>query len=191
MPSLFTMSFRLLLSIAVLGTCSLATNVRAQLGVHWQYKQTVFEVTPTSSVYIQGVLFNDSADHLLTSGAGGSFSGDLQKRYDFHVSFGSEFVGLDLPPGKSLTFSWGLLTPIDGFVPPGTYHSDPAFINLNGNLIYPDNQFEIRVSAVNPPPVSAVPEANASTLIFLTMATVLLFRLLSHSPADRISATPT
>lgn len=164
--------FALLGSAVLLLFCpSLA---RAQLGLHWKFNDPVYEVQTNESILISATFFNDSSERLITSGAGGSFGGPLQFRYNFQFLFPPAFVGLDLAPGESFDFDFGLLRPINGYVTPGVYFSDPAFIAVNGMLVYPDNSFEVRVTGgPPPPPMTPVPEPGTLPFVAALVSAVI------------------
>ena len=145
---------------------------RAQLGLHWEFDPFVYEVHTDQQIFVTATFYNDSSEHLLTSGVGGYFAGDLQRHYDFQPLFGTPFVGLDLPPGESFDFVFGRLTPINGYVAPGVYFSDPAFIAVNGMPVYPDNGFEVRVAG-GPPPFSTVPEPGTLPFVAALAGTAI------------------
>src|SRR5262245_32405556 len=110
-------------------------NTQAAVNWYWDFDQTLYTVSPTESIVVTVSLHNDpsSTGQLTAAGTGGSFTGDMQKSYNFSWGWnGSEFAGLDLPPGGSFHFTWGTLTPIKGFVLPGTYGPDPASFGAGG-----------------------------------------------------------
>jgi len=139
----------------------------AQLaGLHWSFDKDVYEITPPSYQWlvVTGTFFNDSAEHLYTDGVGGqSLDGHMFAYFDGRVIAGSEFAGLHLDAGKSIPFNIVLLKPKGGWAPPGDYYSeDTPYLNVNGALIYPDNEFVLHVNPGAPPPdLSTVPEVGS------------------------------
>lgn len=84
-------------------------------------------------------------------GAGANFGGDLQKTYDFRFgppgqSFGSDWVDQPLEPGGRRTFIFGVLTPLGGRAPEGSYASDPALMGIQSLDLPPvGGGFQIQV----------------------------------------------
>jgi hypothetical protein len=142
----------------------------ASMILTWNFDQTVYTVAPTDAILVTATLYNDplSDGNLVFQGVGASFTGDMQKLYDFTFgppdgNFAVQFFNLDLAPGESFPFVWGSLVPIGGFVPPGTYGPDPAFLTLHTTVIFPSNAFQVIV----------VPEPCSFILAFLACVGLL------------------
>ena len=138
-------------------------NSRAAVNWYWNFDQTLYTVAPSDVIVVTATLYNDlSSDGNLIfgSGVGASFTGDMQFWYDFRFgrpgeNFGEEFLDLNAAPGESFHFTWGSLTPRDGFVPLGTYGPNPAALGINGSGRVPDNSFQVIVVPEPCPPAIA------------------------------------
>ncbi|HZI79622.1 MAG TPA: hypothetical protein VFD69_08915 [Vicinamibacterales bacterium] len=126
----------------------------------WSFDETHFVVGPTDSVVVHATVFNSplSTEPLVKTG-GASFTGDLQKTYDFEFGPEAQFLGLSLDPGDSFSFVLGTLTPISPPVPIGTYpfccEAHLAFGSAgSSDFLPPLNTFEIEV--VPEPPMWAL-----------------------------------
>ena len=131
----------------------------------WEFDVTHYTVDADDSIVLTATLFNSpSSTEQLTTFGGASFTGDLQKVYDFTFGptgdssdFGTEFIGMNLAPGESLPFVLGILTPIGGQAPPGihpfcceaslVFGSDTGLTSQS-----PTNTFVVEVTAVPEPP---------------------------------------
>jgi hypothetical protein len=127
----------------------------------WSFDETHFLIEPSESVVIHATIYNDASSIMDMSilGVGAGFSGDLQKTFHFTFGptgnsgdFGTDFIGLTIPPGGVAPFVFGILTPIGGMAPEGTYFADPAFLNFNVNGLfsgprYSTNTFTVTVVA--------------------------------------------
>jgi hypothetical protein len=121
----------------------------AQGTLAWWYDNTNYVVGPSDQILVTGTIANSSLDPYTIPGAGANFSGDLQKVYDF--TFLLDLYGHTVPGHGVLQFPFGLLTPIKGYVQPGTYVADPAWIGFGGSgPISPENNFHITVQAPEP-----------------------------------------
>jgi hypothetical protein len=141
----------------------------------WSFDSINYVTDPFTPIVVRATFRNDvsSTMDMLLGGAGASFSGDLQKTFDFAFGptgnsgdFGLDFIGRTIEPGGELSFVFGILTPIGGRAPLGTYPADPAFLNLAVNGVssgprFPTNTFSVTV----------VPEP--STLAQVTLALLL------------------
>lgn len=130
----------------------------------WSFDETEFVIGPSESIVIEATIYNDASSTMDMSilGVGASFTGDLQKTFDFtfgptgdDVDFGIDFVGLTIPPGGAVPFVFGILTPIDGLAPVGEYFADPASLSLNVNGVFSDPRF-----STNTFTVKVVPEPS-------------------------------
>jgi hypothetical protein len=158
--------------IAVILVLLVCARSQASDSVYWNFDRTSYTVTPTDTIEITATLVNDMSGHFLTNVGGASFTGDMQLSYDFTFgpageNFGTQFIGLSLAPGESFQFVWGNLTPINGFVPPGTYGPDPAFLEVGGRQLSPGNFFEVVV----------VPEPSVVALAFLAGICWFIFKV--------------
>lgn len=162
----------------VLGLAPLAA--RAVVIWSWSFDQTEYVVGPSDSIIVHATLLNDpSSTEALQQieGVSAFFTGDLQKTYGFTFGptgdsseFSTQFFSVDLAPGETFSFVWGILTPIGGAVAPGIYAADPASLGLDlpgADLaqMEPTNTFRVRV----------VPEPPAVILLLTAILGALLF----------------
>jgi len=120
---------------------------------HWTFDQTLYAVAPTDTITVSATLFNNSSSDgnvVFGVGVGGTFAGDMQHYYNFHwgpagQGLSQQFYNLNLAPGESFLFVLGILTPINGSVPLGTYGPDYADLSINSSSRRPDNQFQVVV----------------------------------------------
>ena len=126
----------------------------------WSFDETTFIVGPTDSIVLHATLFNSPlSTEPLTERGGASFTGDLQKIYDFTWGPDAQYSGLNVEPGDSFSFVLGTLTPIGGSVPIGTYpfccEAHLGFGSVSSSAFLPPlNTFEIAV--VPEPPIWAL-----------------------------------
>jgi hypothetical protein len=187
-------------TISVVGLCISSTAAHASslaldtVVWSWSFDQTSYTIGSSDSVPIHATLRNDvsSTDDLRITGVGASFTGDLQKTFDFTFGptgdssdFGLEFVGVTLSPGAELPFVFGILTPIGGAAPLGTYLADPAFLNLVLDSVatgprYSENTFSVTV----------VPEPSlmAQMIVGLIAGVALRRRSRSRRTDDRVQS---
>ena len=139
----------------------------AVLNWDWNFTPTQQTVGPTDTVFMSATLFNDASSDLnltqaLITGSGwgpgtipdffGSGGGPY---YDFESGPGggntvlSEFSGLNLAPGQSFSFQFGMLTPMGGPIPAGTYSTSFASLTVNGVQI--NRSFQFTVAGVSVP----------------------------------------
>jgi hypothetical protein len=130
------------------------------------------------SITVHATLFNDHSwtEDIRVQSVGASFTGDLRKT--FHFTFGPtgdssqfslQFLGIDLSPGASFPFVWGILTPVGGAAAPGVYPADPALLGLRlpdglFTSMPPLDAFVARVVS-EPPQLSLLLGAIAATLL--------------------------
>jgi len=125
----------------------------------WSFDETQFIVGPTDSIVLHATLFNSPlSTEPLTERDGASFTGDLQKIYDFEWGSDAQYFGLNVEPGDSFSFVLGTLTPIGGSVPTGTYpfccEAHLGFGSVSSSAFLPPlNTFEIQVVPVPEPPI--------------------------------------
>jgi hypothetical protein len=128
----------------------------------WSFQSADYFVTPSDSIVIRATfMVSPLSTQNFVSGIGGYssyFAGDLQKRYNWIIdgrTFLHELWNLDLAPGESKSFEFGILKPIRNWVPAGHYQSDPAGIAFGGSgWILATNSFVVHVSdGSNPNPV--------------------------------------
>jgi hypothetical protein len=169
------LAFLVLVSILLLAPLA----ARAAIIWSWSFDQTEYVVGPSDSIIVHATLLNDlsSTENLQIEGAGANFGGDLQKIYDFTFGptgnsseFSTQFFGVDLAPGETSSFVWGILTPI-GAVAPGIYPADPAILGLQLPSIgvvemEPSNTFLVRVVVPEPPAVVLLLTAILGALLF-------------------------
>jgi hypothetical protein len=144
----------------------------------WSFDQTEYVVSSSDPVVLHATLFNSplSTESLTRASVPASFTGDLQKIYDFTFGptgdsseFFFQFQGLNVEPGGSFPFVVGILTPIGGSAPVGihpfcceahfTFGSDTTL-----EAQAPVNTFQIRVP--EPPLVGLL---GAGMLVFLSV----------------------
>jgi hypothetical protein len=113
--------------IGVLGAPSV---VSADAIWFWSFDQTEYEVSASDSIVLHATLFNSplSTESVTRAWVPASFTGDLQKIYDFTFGptgdsseFFLQFEGLNVGPGESFPFVVGILTPIGGSAPAGIH----------------------------------------------------------------------
>jgi hypothetical protein len=170
--------FKALAVATLLTTPSLA---RADLVWSWSFDQTQYTVSPSDSIVVRATLRNDpssTADLGPIEGVNAIFAGDLQKTYNFtfgptgnSTGFGIDLLGLDLAPGQSAPFVYGILTPIGGAAPPGVYPADPATLGLelSGQVFLPEQ------SSTNTFTVRVVPEPPGLLLLCVGLAFLGVF----------------
>lgn len=136
-------------SVKLLGLLTFAsvTSAWGQGSVAWLWNQTNFEVAPADQIFLAGTITNYSTSpYVIPANAGAAaFWGELQPYYSifFHLDFHDKTV----PGNGSLHFTFGTLTPIGGFVPPGNYPGNNAWIDLTGNGgQFPLNTFQVKVT---------------------------------------------
>lgn len=149
---------RLALLVLMLGLFA-PLAARAIVLWDWEFAETIYVVGQSESIFVEALLTCDpsSTDNLQIEGAGATFTGELQKTYSFTPGDLGDLLGLNLRPGQTVSFFWGLLTPIGGRVAPGIYPADPALLSLTfpgtGTPEQsPLNTFLIRV-VPEPPPI--------------------------------------
>jgi len=168
------MSTKIILVVLVLLTVT--PVARSQGTLAWYFDTTEFVVQPTDQILLTCTVSNLSGQAYTIFGWGSSFGGPLQYHYAF-----SPLIDLDskiVPGYGSLQFDYGTLTPIGGYVTPGTYYADPARINFSpipstGQLS--ENTFQITV----------VPEP---TSLALTTIGILYCHTRRHSKWKRSSS---
>jgi PEP-CTERM motif len=144
----------------------------------WSFDQTEFVAGPSDSIVLHATLFNSSlSTEPLTETDGASFTGDLQKIYDFTFGptgdsseYGLQFSGLNVGPGESFPFVVGILTPIGGSAPIGTHpfccEAHLGFGSVSSSAFLPPlNTFEIHV--VPEPPMIALFGVSLLALVWL------------------------
>ena len=123
----------------------------------WSFDETEIVVGPSDSIILRATLFNTSlSTESITQVGGASFTGDLQKVWDFRFGptgsssdYPLQFAGLHVAPGESFSFILGILTPIGGSAPLGVHpfcceaHLDFGSDTLSSEA--PLNTFQIRV----------------------------------------------
>jgi hypothetical protein len=122
----------------------------AQGTLAWSYDNTDYLVHPSDQIVVTATVTNSSLDPYTISGYSANFSGDLQKLYDF--TFLLNLTGRTVPGQGVLHFDFGMLTPIGGYVAPGVYDADPAWIGfgVGPSPLSPDNNFRITVEVPEP-----------------------------------------
>jgi hypothetical protein len=127
----------------------------------WSFDQTSFIVLPSDQIVVTATVRNSSDQPYTIPGSPASFSGDLQKLYDF-LWLGDLF-NQTVPANGELQFTFGTLTPIGGCVPPGTYFADPAYYRFGDGFQLSENTFQITVLPAECP----VPDTGAAALLLL------------------------
>ena len=135
-----------------------SSAARAVVIWSWSFDQTEYVVGPADTIIVGVTLLNEpsSTENLHIEGVSASFTGDLQKIYDFAWGpFVSSLLleRLDLVPGESFPFLWGTLTPIPGAIAQGVYPALPEAslaLDLPGTdndlgWVAPTNTFQVRV----------------------------------------------
>lgn len=172
---------RILLGVVCLFGPALSSRAAAPTAQwSWSFNQSAYTVGPHDSILVQATVYNAAAStgHLRPPGVSASFTGDFQKIYAFKfgtpgVPFGTEFLGLNLAPGESFQFNFGLLTPIGSSIAPGTYLAAPGFLNLDGTLRGAENRLQVTVA---PKP------SSVALLSFAGVAGLILTRLGPPTP---------
>ena len=108
--------------------------------LQWWFDNPTFVVQPSDEIHVTATLTNTSAQPFTFMGAGSSFTGDLQKLYDFKPP-SDGFLAPRGEPGpttetvvaghSSFHFSFGDLIPTGGSAPVGTYVADPALLQFD------------------------------------------------------------
>ena len=98
------------------------------------------------------------------------FAGDLQKVYDF--SFRLNLFGRIVPGNGTLQFDFGTLTPIGGYVSPGTYQADPARISFD--------EFDNPRESVNTFEITVIPEPSVNCLGGVGLTVLFMLRVMKR-----------
>ena len=157
--------------LVVYGLLVTALVARPQGTLAWYFDTTEFVARSTDRILVTATVTNLTAQPSPMSFGGASFGGPLQYFYDF--AFTISISDSTLPGYGSRQFSFGTLTPIGGYVPPGTYFADPARINFTqipSIGLLSENTFQITV----------VPEPSALGLVMVGMACVCARRRLKR-----------
>jgi PEP-CTERM motif-containing protein len=134
----------------------------ADLVASWSFDTPTGTVGPTDTITMDATLTNDSTSTVnITSVTVFSLSeGTFAGVYDFGFGPGgggdpfTQFSGLDLAPGNSFGFVFGVFAPLGGSAPAGTYDIDSGvgtFITFNDVEFPSTNGFERTVATVPEP----------------------------------------
>lgn len=123
---------------------ALQTAAWSQTSLEWYFDNTHFLVSPSDQVVLSATVTNTSLQPVALTFWGATFAGDLQSRYSLTwvLNLPVQIVSAH----GTVPFILGTLAPIGSFVPPGTYHADPAWIYFEPNIPqYSANSFQIEV----------------------------------------------
>jgi hypothetical protein len=163
------MNVRIFFAISILITGAVAVDAQGTLS--WQYDTTSYVVSPTDTITVSATVFSSSDTPYLIKGGGESYTGSSQ--YFYGVTWLDFLGGETVPAHGTLHFNFIKLSPIGGYVQPGVYNSDSAFINFAGiddvsAVVYPQNSFQITV---------AVPEPSTAPLAGVGLVLLFVVRL--------------
>lgn len=164
---------------AVLAAASNASH--AELDMSWDMHRWSLEATPGETLRLTARIHNSavSNEHLLGARFVGFYGEGLEGLYDFAPSTPSlaeQFAQLDLAPGESMDFIFGLLVPINGHVEPGVYGGGSyslSFRDSEGADVswQPEASLAIRVAdRSTPDDPQHVPEPTTAALAALGLA---------------------
>ncbi len=139
-----------------------SSHCLAQGTFSWSFDQTVYWVGPSEKIVLSATLENLTSNPIFIDSVGGIFNGNFQKTYNFTPD--DSLSGRTVPTLGTLEFQYGVLTPVGGFVIPGTYKSDPAFLVINGgpDTIASKKHFDVQV----------VPEPEPGTIVLLGLGCI-------------------
>ena len=120
-------------ALAALAATSTASH--AELQMSWDLHSWTLEGSPTATLQLHAHLHNSptSTEHLLGSRFVAAYGEGLEGLYEFAPATPSlveQFAQLDLAPGESMDFLFGLLVPINGHVEPGVYGGGGYSLNF-------------------------------------------------------------
>lgn len=120
-------------ALAALAATSTASH--AELQMSWDLHSWSLEASPSETLQLHAHIHNSpaSTEHLLGSRFVAAYGEGLEGLYDFAPatpSLAEQFAQLDLAPGESLDFIFGVLVPINGRVEPGVYGGGGYSLNF-------------------------------------------------------------
>ena len=186
-----TTSKRLIASAMLVASVGFPGIAQAVPVFSYEFTNSGEAVSPTDVVTPRVLLRNDpgSPDHLLGSNvfSASMTAGTFSPLYQFSFgNFFSQFVGMDLAPGDSLSLDFGTLTPNPGPIPAGTYaisHSVLVFHDAAGlPLSAANDSFSVTVAVAVP--AAQVPEPDALLLVAIALAGAALSRRRRNAPAS-------
>ena len=165
---------RLALAIVVFGLAALSPyRAQGSLDWRWSFDQAEFFVGPSDSIALSATIFvRPESPAPLTGRASITFQGSLFALYNMDCTWCGDIrlADVNIPPGGSLRFAFGTLSPKSP-IAPGTYRNlpDQPLIDLEqlGTRHIPDSPLVIHV----------VPEPSALALAFLLACIICLLWL--------------
>lgn len=178
----------LLSGFLIVGSLLAAPIAEAALVLSWDYAPASVTIAGAQTVDMNAVLTNESTstEHLTGANFGASFTYSSPFLNEFEFSFGpnfsQQFAGLDLAPGSSFNFLFGVLTPIDATVVPGTYTSVAEALAVSPNAgatitVTGDSHFTLTVGS------AAVPEPGILAMFLAALGALSLARRLRRNEA--------
>lgn len=150
----------------------ISTTATASVQLTWNFAPATVSASPTDSIQMNAVLHNSyssTESYNVQSRGFGFYQGNLIGQWSeipgFSLGYGpyhlalsisslqSSFSKLNLAPGGSSTFSFGTLTPLQGYVPSGTYSMGDLPTLFMGSVsgedvsIYSENLFTVNVAS--------------------------------------------
>jgi hypothetical protein len=156
---------RFLLFFSLLALTANPTPCRGQgfLDWHWSFDQATYVVGPSDSVLLTATIFvRPESLTPVTGRAAITFQGSLFALYDFDCGFCRELGGANIPPGGSLQFTFGTLTPKSP-IAPGTYRNFPDQPLIEFQAL------DTRRISDSPLVIQVVPEPSILALAFCGM----------------------
>ncbi|MEO3690989.1 PEP-CTERM sorting domain-containing protein [Roseateles paludis] len=166
-------------AVAALAAASSASH--AELDMSWDMHSWSLEGTPSETLQLHAHIHNSptSTERLLGTRFVSFYGEGLEGLYNFAPSTPSlveQFAQLDLAPGESMDFIFGLLVPINGHVEPGVYGGGGYSLNFRdaeGAEVswQPEASLAIRVvDRGTPDDPQHVPEPTTAALAALGLA---------------------
>jgi MYXO-CTERM domain-containing protein len=165
--------------VAALAAASSASH--AELDMSWDMHSWSLEGTPSETLQLHAHIHNSptSTERLLGTRFVSFYGEGLEGLYNFAPSTPSlveQFAQLDLAPGESMDFIFGLLVPINGHVEPGVYGGGGYSLNFRDSegaevSWQPEASLAIRVvDRGTPDDPQHVPEPTTAALAALGLA---------------------